>query len=130
MNKMTLIIALALGIFGFSSANANGTQEPKEMQIGISDAYIPGGFDSTSDAFVVAHGIFPNGCYRWARAEVTHNGNIHEVKSFAKVQQGMCLMVLVPFTKEVPLGQLSSGNHQVRFLNGDGTYLEKSLVVE
>jgi len=39
-------------------------------------------------------------------------------------------MVLVPFTKEIRLGKLQTGKHALRFLNGDGTYLEKSLVVE
>ena len=50
----------------------------KEVQVGINDAYIPGGFDSSSDVYVVTSGIFPNGCYRWNRATAvvsafTHN---------------------------------------------------------
>jgi hypothetical protein len=39
-------------------------------------------------------------------------------------------MVLVPFTKEVKLGKLNSGKHTLKFLNGDGTYLEKTMAVE
>jgi hypothetical protein len=39
-------------------------------------------------------------------------------------------MVLIPFQKDVRLGQLPTGKHILKFLNGDGTYLEKSLVVE
>jgi hypothetical protein len=55
---------------------------------------------------------------------------MHEVKSIASVSQGMCLMVMIPFTKEVSLGKFESGKHTLRFLNGDGTFLEKSMSIE
>lgn len=112
-------------------AFADATPADREVVVGITDVYVPGGFDSTSDVFVVVNGIFPNGCYKWSRANVNHiSASSHEVKSVAKVSQGMCLMVLVPFTKEVPLGVLGKGTHNVRFSNGDGTYLEKNIVIE
>jgi len=103
----------------------------KDVQIAINDAFIPGGFDSNTDAYVVASGIFPNGCYRWKNAEVNHADTYtHEIKSFASVSQGMCIMVLIPFTKEVRLGKLATGKHTLKFMNGDGTFLLKSLQVE
>jgi hypothetical protein len=46
------------------------------------------------------------------------------------VSQGMCLMVLIPFQKDIRLGKLDSGEHQLKFLNGDGTYMERTLKVE
>lgn len=128
------VLALFIAFFGISTASmaSNENQDaPREVMIGVSDAYIPSGFDSNSDAYVVVSGMFPNGCYRWSKAEVSHAGKtVHEVRSFANVQPGMCLMVLVPFNREVQLGQLDSGKHTVRFLNGDGTYLEKQVVIE
>jgi hypothetical protein len=48
----------------------------------------------------------------------------------ATVSQGMCMMVLIPFTQEVRLGELQSGTHQLRFISGDGTYLQKTMVIE
>jgi hypothetical protein len=42
----------------------------------------------------------------------------------------MCLMMLVPFTNEVNLGRLGAGEHVVHFMGGDGTYLEKKIVIE
>ena len=42
----------------------------------------------------------------------------------------MCLMVLVPFTKEIRLGKLSVGTHSVKLVNGDGTYIEKQINIE
>ena len=119
--------ALMLGLSSFAAT----TPAEKEVQIGISGAFVPGGFDSGSDAYVVVNGVFQNGCYRWSRADVNNVDEFnHEIKSMATVTQGMCIMVLIPFQKDVRLGKLNSGKHNLKFLNGDGTYLEKTLVVE
>jgi hypothetical protein len=110
-----------------------GELESKEVVVGVSDVLVPGGFDSSTDAYVIESGVFPNGCYRWKRAEVTavaDQKNLHEIRTIASVSQGMCLMVLVPFTKEVKLGKLSPGVHTLRFVSGDGTYLERTLTIE
>ena len=117
------------------AVNVQADQSPlpaqREVVVSVADAYVPGGFDSTSDVFVVVNGIFPNGCYKWSRADVTHpEKTTHEVRSIASVSQGMCLMVLVPFTKEVHVGQIGAGDHKIRMMNGDGTYLEKNLSIE
>ncbi len=124
-------LALALvGAIVISQAAHAGAEE-REVQVGFSDAFIPSGFDSNSDSFVVASGLFPNGCYRWKESDVRHpSTNVHEIRASATVSQGMCLMVLVPFTKEIHLGKLSIGNHAVRLINGDGTYIEKQLNIE
>jgi len=128
MRKLALFIAF-VGVVAGAASFAGETA--REVLISVSDAYIPRGFDSNSDTFVVVSGVFPNGCYRWSKADVTHTtGKTHEVKSFARVQPGMCLMVLVPFTREVQLGKLEAGEHKIRFVAGDGTWLEKSLVIE
>ncbi len=129
--KSKLLLTIASVLFVLPAFSDQQMPADKEVQIGINNVYVPGGFDSTSDAFVVVNGIFPNGCYRWNRADVTHKDTFnHEVKSIASVSQGMCLMVLIPFQKEVQLGHFASGKHSLRFYNGDGTYIEKSMVVE
>ena len=119
-------------IVAFSmNAFANEVQQDREVVVGVNDAYVPGGFDQTSDVFVIASGLFPNGCYRWKRSEVNHiSATVHEVKAIASVSQGMCLMVLVPFTKEIHIGNIGAGDHTVRILNGDGTYMEKKIQIE
>lgn len=115
-----------------SATFAGASQLPtKEVAVSVHDAYVPGGFSSESDAYVVVNGVFPNSCYRWSRAEVRNSAQkVHEIVSMARVTQGMCLMVLVPYTKEVRLGQLERGTHTLRFMNGDGTYFERSLEIE
>ena len=124
---VSIIAALMLSV----SAFAGEAPAEKEVQIGISGAFVPGGFDSSSEAYVVVNGVFQNGCYRWSRADVKNVDEYnHEIKSMAAVTQGMCIMVLIPFQKDVRLGKLNSGKHNLKFVNGDGTYLEKTLVVE
>jgi hypothetical protein len=103
----------------------------KDVAIGLNDVYVPGGFDSDADAYVVANGLFPNGCYKWKGAEVKNVDTFnHEVRTFATVSQGLCLMVLIPFNKEIRLGKLSTGSHTLKFINGDGTYLQKTMTIE
>lgn len=116
------------GVKQFKGETAPNT---REVIVSINDAYIPSGFDTASDAFVVINGLFPNGCYRFKDTAITHNSAlVHEVRAMATVSEGMCLMVLVPYSKEVQLGKLAAGEHAIRFMNGDGTYWEKRLTVE
>jgi hypothetical protein len=130
--KMFASLALSLSLFAAPAAFADGSQPAtKEVQIGVNNVYVPGGFDSSSDVFVVVNGIFPNGCYKWGRAAKKDVDTFnHEISSIADVSQGMCIMVLIPFQKEVRLGKFASGKHNLRFVNGDGTYLEKTMVIE
>lgn len=130
--------SLLLALFAssvFCVASVARAEDPlpqtRDVVVGVNDAYIPGGFDSDADSFVVVSGIFPNGCYRWKEGQVTDlDKKTHEIRSVASVSQGMCLMVLIPFSKEIRLGKLDSGLHTLRFINGDGTYLEKTLKIE
>lgn len=120
-------IALAL----FMASIVNGALPDRELAVGISGVYIPSKISSREDLLVVVNGVFQNGCYKWKRADVNHLTNtVHEVKTIASVSQGMCLMVLIPYQREVSLGTLNSGKHLIRFVNGDGTYLEKTVQVE
>lgn len=125
--SMVATLVLLTGVSSF----AGDLPAEKEVVVGLNDAYVPGGFDTGSDAYVVSNGVFPNGCYRYKRSEVTHKDDFtHEVRTIAGVSQGMCLMVLVPFTKEVRLGKFAAGKHTLRFIDGNGSYFEKSMTVE
>jgi hypothetical protein len=127
MKKAVLLSTLVLGLISMGQF----AQAQKEVQIGINGVFVPAGFDSSADSYVVVNGIFPNGCYSWKKADVKSIDTFnHEVKSFASVNQGMCIMVLIPFQKDVSLGKLNTGKHNIKFRNGDGTYLEKTLVIE
>ena len=56
--------------------------------------------------------------------------NTYVVQTVADVQSGHCLMVLVPFMKEVNLGTFEPGVFTIRFMNGDNTFFEKKVVAE
>lgn len=132
---LSAAVTFALAVPAFANQPAPGQNPPaqtaKEVSIGVSEVYVPSGFDSQTEAYVIVSGMFNNGCYQWSRADVKHTDDFnHEVTAFAKVTSGMCLMVLVPYQKEVKLGTLKSGKHIVRFVGGDATYLEKTFEVE
>jgi hypothetical protein len=126
---LSIVVGLSFSVTAFAAVDRAAV---KDVVINIHDVFVPGGFDASSDVYVVASGMFPNSCYKWKTARVTVNRqeNIHEVQATAGVSQGMCLMVLVPYSKEINLGQLGQGEHKVHFVNGDGTYLEKIIKIE
>ena len=128
----TIFSALVVMAMGIQFAQASGDYgDTREQVVAINDAFIPSGFDSSSEAFAVVNGLFPNSCYRFRTAKVEHVGPaLHEVRAYATVTEGLCLMVLVPYSKEVQLGKLSVGKHAIRFVSGDGTFWEKSLTIE
>ena len=120
-----LIILLSL------SASAQEWSGYKDVVVGVNSAFIPSGFDSETDAYVAASGHYPNTCYSFKESLVTHVSDfVHEVQMVARVKQSVCMMMLVPYTIEVNLGQLASGKHRVSFLAGDGTQFDKFFDIE
>ncbi|MBX3042033.1 MAG: hypothetical protein KF789_15105, partial [Bdellovibrionaceae bacterium] len=96
MKLFSLLLLPALFVFSsFASAEMPPTPADREVQIGITGVYAPGGFTASSEAFVVVNGVFQNGCYRWKKADVKHRDDfVHEIRSYAAVSPGMCIMVL------------------------------------
>jgi hypothetical protein len=64
VSLLTLALAFSLHV------KADDVPAVKEIVIGINDVFVPAGFDSESDAYVVVSGLFPNGCYQWKGASV------------------------------------------------------------
>jgi hypothetical protein len=129
MKTLITVFAMALMIIAAPSAKA-ADGEVHEKVVGVSDAYVPSGFDSNSDAFVVVNGWFPHSCFKLKNVEVSHVGSfLHEVTTKANVTEGLCLTVIIPWHREVQLGKLAAGDHKLHFMNGDGTYMEKHLTI-
>ncbi|MCB9025250.1 MAG: hypothetical protein H6625_02960 [Bdellovibrionaceae bacterium] len=131
--KLVNFVIAAFLVLGFANAQAaTQDQEEKEVQVSINDALVPASVKVGSEVKAVISGLFNNGCYRYSRSSVDHDtaNDIHEVSTYAQVSQGMCIMVLVPFTREVELGSFTKGEHRVRFVNGDGTYMEKRIIAQ
>lgn len=123
---MTAMIAFA------NFASATQADVVKEVTLAINDVLVPEVVPRDTDAKVVLTGMFPNSCYRFSRIEIfSPVQTIHEIKAKANVNMStMCLMVIVPFTKEVNLGRLNPGEHTLRFTSGDDTFFEKKMMVE
>ena len=104
----------------------------KEVVIAINDAFVPEVVDQNSDAKIVLIGMLGNSCYRWSKAEVTDTEPlVHQVRATATVTlNAMCLMVLVPYNKEVNLGRLTPGEHTLRFVSADDTFFERKMTVK
>jgi hypothetical protein len=126
-----ILISFAAICATFAGVSAFADIITKEVVITVSDVFVPGKVSASEDAKVVVSGMFPNSCYSWSRAEVREKDQKdYNVRAMAMVSQTMCLMVLVPYTKEINLGHLPPGEHLLRFINGDDTWFEKKLVVE
>lgn len=113
-----------------SSIFASEQRIEKETYVNFSDFYIQKSHGIVEAKELLLQGMFPNGCHKWLKADVTHLDDFtHEVRGLSKVTQGMCIMVMSHFTHEVDLGILKEGEHTVRVINGDGTIIEKQFVM-
>lgn len=127
----SFILTIALLSASISSFAQDEKPTTKEVVAIASELFVPNGFDSNTDAYVVVSGVFPNGCYRWNRAEIKHTSSQnHEIVVIANVRSGICPRMLLPYSEEVRLGKLQSGEHSLRMVNGDGTFFEKKMVIE
>ena len=126
MKQGLLIIGILLAM-PFANAEEVKTSE---VYLAINEVFIPDAAKANGDSYVVVNGMFPNSCYSWKGPQITNKSAVeHEIRLVATVRQTMCLMVLVPFSREVVLGPLTSGTHTLRFVNGDGTYFERTMSV-
>lgn len=127
----SLIMALAMLMALPSFGEPFKLSASKKVIVGVTEAFIPSGFDSHADQVMVVNGYFPNGCYSLDSVKVKHDGAFnHEIAVIANVQQGLCTMAIIPFQKEVALGALAVGKHKIVFPSSDGTSIEKYFVIE
>ena len=126
----SLYVLLATVLFVSLSLFANERAEEKETYLNFTDVYVQRSRGIVEPHELLLQGMFPNGCHTWMKSEVEHLDEFtHRVRGVSKVKQGMCIMVMVPFTKEVDLGVLKPGTHKVEVINGDGTSIEKEFVL-
>lgn len=129
--KKFMICAMVMGMsFGtFASADEPVT---KEVAIAVNDVYVPEFVDHNMDAKIVLTGILQNSCYRWSKAQVTDRDPMtHDIKAMGLVTVNtMCLMVMIPYSKEVNLGKLPVGEHTLRVISADDTFFERKLIVQ
>ena len=85
-----------------------------ETTVSVNNVFVPKGFDSNDDAEVVLKGYFPSTCYLRAKAQANINKDgIHVSVKAKKLTDRNCIMVEVPFTLPVKLGNLNTGVHNI-----------------
>lgn len=128
--KLVPLLAFAALVLAGPQAFANAG-DIHEKVVPINDVYIPSSFDAGTEPYVVVQGMFMNTCYSLKRVDVKAIDSLtQEISTVANVKEGMCFGDITPFHKEVPLGRLSTGDHVIRFLHGDGTFMEKHLKID
>ena len=127
-STIALMLMFSAPVLSFSAA---ADPVVRDVVVAVNDVFVPEKVEHGAEAKIILNGMFPNSCYRGARAETKDTSpTVHLLQIHATVTQTMCLMVLVPWTKEVNLGRLPAGSHTLRFVNGDETYFERTLNVE
>ena len=114
MKKIMVMSALVLA--ATSAIADDKIEKPEKVAVALTQAYIPGGFDSNDRAEMVIEGYFPNTCYRVGPIEKRVNNATKEVtvSQIAYKYKGTCLMMIVPFTQTVQLGILRADTYNVK----------------
>lgn len=131
MKKLVFLMLVLSSMQVVAKNNDSDQNVVKEIAVGVNGVYVASDVNTKSDVIVVVNGLFPNGCYSLGEPKVDHKTAFdHDIYTIAKVKQGICLRVLVPFTKEISIGKLAAGKHNLRFVADDGTAVEKVIDVK
>jgi hypothetical protein len=84
-----------------------------KVNVPLTEAYIPIGFDEINRTQVTVEGVFPDTCYRVSHHRVQIDGKKITVTQEANRYKGVCADMLVPFSQVVDLGILQMGDYSV-----------------
>jgi len=84
---------------------------PEKVNVPLSKAFIPVGFDSNDRVQVTVEGTFPNTCYKVGPYSVQKDESAKAIRiqQTAYKYTGTCLMVQVPFVQTIEMGLLREG---------------------
>jgi hypothetical protein len=104
-----------------------------EERLNIASVDAPSGVVAGFGFDVTIHGMLPNSCYHFERAEILFDRTTApprlDIRAIAHVSEGLCLMVLTPYSAVVHFGPVPAGENVLRFLNADGSSFERRLFV-
>jgi hypothetical protein len=122
----TISASLLVMSVSFFSQGANAATTTVEIPVEALFAPLQG-FDDNDNVQVVLHGTLPNSCYSLGeyKVEKTAGSDKVRIRQFAyKKKDGYCaegqsipdhLAMSIPFTTEVPIGQLPAGNYEINY---------------
>jgi hypothetical protein len=107
-----LIITSIVLLMVAMSAMAQG--RPSQVNVPVSNVYIPFGFDSNDSKELVVTGYLPNLCYQKTGYKLKRlNSNTFMVEVKSNYIQGACAEVAVSYAQTVELGTLPPGNYKI-----------------
>lgn len=118
MKTLTILTSLLLGLNLAFAEDRSAPQDTEVVTVPVSRAYIPHGFDNNDVTKIVVEGFFPNTCYKVKKQTpedviVDPSGEI-QVTQKAYKYNGMCLMVMVPFSQTIEVGKIQqTGTYRV-----------------
>lgn len=115
MLRLSLLIATLLTLLPAARAQADDLSHGVLTPVRPYNTFIPNGFDNNDNVEVVLDGYLPNTCYRMAHTQVSRvpDTNTIKITQWARVFPGLCLQIVLPYSVEVPLGQLEAGDYVV-----------------
>lgn len=119
MNVWTYISALVIAAC-LIARNANAAEQPALVKAPVEKVFVPLGFDDNDDVEVIAHGHFPNTCYKIGptRSQVDVDTGVVTVEVQAYLYPGVgCAQMLVPFTQSIKLGTVKIGSYRIEVID-------------
>jgi len=142
LNKVTLLAAFVslMGTSAFANSTALATTE---KEVAIQKVFVPpSGYDDNDTIEMVLDGVIPNSCWRLARNEFSIDQANHWifVKQYIyKLNSEACAdeaslsdaqKLPVPFTTELKVGMLKSGQYTIRYWQGASAFGDRIFYVE
>ena len=123
----------AIVFFSVKSHAQRGLDGARVIPIVVVDATLPDVVHHQEEIIATVDGTLRNGCATpinalMSRPDNNKDGPI-EVRTFGIVPKNICTAVMQPFRRDVRLGKLPSGQYLLKFINPDGTTLERRLNV-
>jgi hypothetical protein len=112
-----LSLALALGA-GAARAEDDGPL----AELNAEHVFVPSGFDDNDNAQVVVDGLMPTPCYHEAKGRVEFDPatKIFTLTPRARVDAGICIQIVAPYTTTFDLGVLPAGHYRIKVPGVEG----------
>jgi hypothetical protein len=141
-NITTMLAATMVAAWGGIPSAMAALQTNQVIEIPVETALAPPmGFDDNDNIQVVLHGRLPNSCFTLGNHSLETLGDGHTIRihQFANHRMdGICaadselpeyMKMTIPFTSEISVGQLASGDYQFEYQKVGGTAGFRSLNV-
>lgn len=105
----------------FGAIQSMGAAESAETEIEAEELFIPVGFDDNDEVTAVLAGYLPDPCHRLIKPYLSIDPVFKQITVSVRTRRfaAECPAVAVPFTLEVPIGALPSGNYEVVTKSGN-----------